>query len=84
MSTAGPLPRCSRRSPQGEGTFNTAGPLPRCSRRSPQGEGTSTPPGSSALQVASLIFVLAPLVFTDTMPASRDAALEYIWLVPMT
>ena len=41
MSPAGPLPRGSHRSPQGEGTPETpAGPLPRGSHRSPQGEGT--------------------------------------------
>ena len=41
MSPAGPLPRGSNRSPQGEGTLmSPAGPLPRGSHRSPQGEGT--------------------------------------------
>ena len=47
MSAAGPLPRGSHRSPQGEGTpVSAAGPLPRGSHRSPQGEGT---PVSDAL-----------------------------------
>jgi len=41
VSAAGPLPRGSNRSPQGEGIpVSAAGPLPRGSNRSPQGEGT--------------------------------------------
>ena len=40
MSAAGPLPRRSHRSPQGEGVlYGAAGPLPRRSHRSPQGGG---------------------------------------------
>ena len=41
MSPAGPPPRGSHRSPQGEGTpMSPAGPPPRGSHHSPQGEGT--------------------------------------------
>ena len=34
-------------------------------------------------QVLSLMVLLLPLVFTEAMPASRDCALAYIWLLPM-
>ena len=34
--------------------------------------------------IRSLTVLVAPLFFTESMPASRDCAVAYIWLVPMT
>ncbi|MDT4890234.1 hypothetical protein FQZ97_1270500 [compost metagenome] len=37
----------------------------------------------SAVQTTFTV-VVVPLVFTDSMPASRPAVAWYIWLVPIT
>jgi len=39
---------------------------------------------STGLQFKSLMVFVPPLVLTDSIPASRDAADSYIWLLPIT
>ncbi len=54
----------------------------RCRRRLPRHDGSAR--AAVCRTQAVLTVVLGPLVFTDSMPASRPAAALYIWLLPMT
>ena len=70
MSPAGPLPRGSHRSPQGEGSPVTpAGPLPRGSHRSP-GEGlpVSTPPAVAIIGVGNMGGAMAANLLAQGWP----------------
>ena len=81
MSPAGPLPRGSHRSPQGEGIpVRPAGPLPRGSHRSPQGEGTPVSRISATLsalkahhRTALIPYVTAGFPFADITPELMHA-----------
>ena len=74
MSAAGPLPRGSHRSPQGEGTpENPAGPLPRGSHRSAKHEGT--PIGSEGLPIG--LQLVGPM-FGDALVLRAARAYEQL------
>ena len=80
MSPAGPLPRGSHRSPQGEGCLmSPAGPLPRGSHRSLQGEGCLMSDFAVRCGLHDAAREQALLCMTEQIRASGVQRVRFAW-----